>query len=61
MDAAPLRADVAKLQPLLDEGWVEFAGDRLTIREHATLIARVVASAFDAYLGAGGARHSTAV
>ncbi len=44
----------------MDAGWVERRGDRLAIVAHQTEIARVVASAFDAYLGTGG-RHSVAV
>lgn len=49
-----------RLAPLARKGWVELTGNRVVIRKHHHEIARVVASAFDAYLGAGG-RHSAAV
>ncbi|WP_127090089.1 oxygen-independent coproporphyrinogen III oxidase [Aquabacter cavernae] len=55
-----LTADLDALRPFLDAGWVTFDGKRLAITSHAHEIARVVASAFDAYLGQGG-RHSMAV
>lgn len=59
-DPEALTADLAALRPFLDAGWVTFDGHRLSITTHAHEIARVVASAFDAYLGQGG-RHSVAV
>jgi oxygen-independent coproporphyrinogen-3 oxidase len=46
---------------MIAEGWVTLDGGRLTIVEHRTQIARVVASVFDAYLARGVARHSVAV
>lgn len=49
-----------RLAPLADKGWVAVKGDQVEIREHPFEIARLVASAFDAYLGTGG-RHSAAV
>lgn len=55
-----LRADVETLRPLIAAGWVRRDGDRIAIVQHQAEIARVVASAFDAYLGTGG-RHSVAV
>lgn len=51
---------LADLSPFLDAGWVTFDGRRLALVTHAQDVARVVASAFDAYLGQGG-RHSVAV
>lgn len=55
-----LMAGIADLRPFLDADWVRFDGRRLSITAHAQEVARVVASAFDAYLGQGG-RHSVAV
>ncbi|NVK35366.1 MAG: oxygen-independent coproporphyrinogen III oxidase [Rhodobacteraceae bacterium] len=51
---------VERLAPLADKGWVEVTRDGVEIRQHPYEIARIVASAFDAYLGTGG-RHSSAV
>ena len=51
---------LATLAPLVGAGMVALDGLRLRITRHPTEIARVVASAFDAYLGTGG-RHSVAV
>ncbi|HUG63007.1 MAG TPA: oxygen-independent coproporphyrinogen III oxidase [Methylomirabilota bacterium] len=61
--AAPdaLVADIAKLAPLVAEGWVVVEGARVAIVDHGAELARVVASAFDAYLTEGSARHSVAV
>lgn len=61
LDPAPLLEDAGALSPMVEAGWVERRDGRLGIVEHATLIARVVASAFDAHLGKGIARHSVAV
>jgi oxygen-independent coproporphyrinogen-3 oxidase len=61
MDPGPLLADTDALAPMIAEGWVTLDGGRLTIVEHRTQIARVVASVFDAYLARGVARHSVAV
>jgi oxygen-independent coproporphyrinogen-3 oxidase len=60
-DPGPLLAAADTLRPMVDAGWIERDGGRVRIVDHETLIARVVASAFDAYLGAGAARHSVAV
>ena len=53
-------ADLDKLQPLVRAGWVAIDGTKVTIVRHGAELARLVASAFDAYLGTGG-RHSVAV
>jgi oxygen-independent coproporphyrinogen-3 oxidase len=52
--------DLERLTPMVQTGWVEIEGTRIAIRRHRQEIARLVASTFDAYLGAGG-RHSVAV
>jgi oxygen-independent coproporphyrinogen-3 oxidase len=52
--------DVDSLAPMAAAGWLEIRGGRVVIRQHRHEIARLVASAFDAYLGQGG-RHSVAV
>lgn len=59
-DPATLSAAVDKLAPLVDAGWVTVERERITIVRHGAELARLVASAFDAYLGTGG-RHSVAV
>jgi oxygen-independent coproporphyrinogen-3 oxidase len=51
---------LATLEPLVRSGWVTSKSGRVRIETHKTELARVVASAFDAYLGGGG-RHSVAV
>lgn len=53
-------ADLEKLAPLVHAGWVAVDGGRVAIVRHGAELARLVASAFDAYLGTGG-RHSVAV
>lgn len=59
-DPAVFAGDLATLAPLVAAGYVTVADGRVEILRHRTEIARVVASAFDAYLGTGG-RHSVAV
>lgn len=44
-----------------DDALVRFAGGRFEILPAARPFARTIAARFDAYLGAGGARHSAAV
>ena len=56
-----LVADTNTLSPLVAEGWVVVEGARVAIVDHGPELARVVASAFDAYLTEGAARHSVAV
>ena len=58
--ADSLAPDLASLAPLAQAGWITLSDDRLVIRAHRVELARVVASAFDAYLPQGG-RHSVAV
>lgn len=61
LPADGLIADAATLAPLVEEGWVDVTDGRVAIEAHRTELARIVASAFDAYLAAGIARHSVAV
>ncbi|WP_237152029.1 oxygen-independent coproporphyrinogen III oxidase [Oryzibacter oryziterrae] len=53
-------ADLESLAPMVKAGWLTIDGYKVSIIEHKVELARVVASAFDAYLGRGG-RHSVAV
>jgi oxygen-independent coproporphyrinogen-3 oxidase len=48
------------LAPLVEAGWIGIDNARIVITRHRQELARVVASAFDAYLARGG-RHSVAV
>ncbi|PIO96284.1 oxygen-independent coproporphyrinogen III oxidase [Pleomorphomonas carboxyditropha] len=59
-DPALFSADLDKLAPLVRAGWVVADGGKLAIVRNGAELARLVASAFDAYLGTGG-RHSVAV
>lgn len=49
------------LAQLVDDGVIESEGMRITLTETGRPLVRVVAAAFDTYLGDGGARHSVAV
>lgn len=49
-----------RLAPMVAAGWVTIDGWQIRIIQHRIEIARVVASAFDAYLETGAARHSVA-
>lgn len=49
------------LAPMIEDGLVGFDGDVVTILPAGRDLVRVIASAFDAYLAAGRARHSVAV
>lgn len=53
-------ADLEKLAPLEAAGFIKIIGGKLTIVHDAPALARIVASAFDAYL-TSAARHSVAV
>ena len=53
--------ELAVLAPLAADGLVEIEGARLRVTEAGRPFLRLVAAAFDAYLGRGGARHSQAV
>lgn len=59
-EAGLFSTDLEKLAPLVRAGWVVADGGRVAIVRHGAELARLVASAFDAYLGTGG-RHSVAV
>jgi oxygen-independent coproporphyrinogen-3 oxidase len=59
-NAAVFAAELERLAPMVEAGWVEVADGRVTIRRHRHEIARLVASTFDSYLAHGG-RHSAAV
>ena len=59
--ARAFTAEIAKLQPLCEDGLVEISGDRVTVTERGRPFARLAAAAFDAYLEASQARHSRAV
>lgn len=59
-DAAAFTADLDRLAPLVEAGWVGIEGARVTILEHGSELARLTAAAFDGYLARGG-RHSAAV
>jgi oxygen-independent coproporphyrinogen-3 oxidase len=54
-------ADKAALHSLVSDGLVEVAGDHVQVVEAGRPLIRVVAAAFDAYLGGGRGRHSQAV
>lgn len=49
------------LRPLADDALVEIAGRHVRVTEQGRPLVRAAAAAFDAYLGAGKARHSAAV
>jgi oxygen-independent coproporphyrinogen-3 oxidase len=49
------------LRPLKNNGSVRIDGQRIRITEKGRPLARIVASAFDAYLSTGRARHSLAI
>ncbi len=52
--------DLARLEPLAAEGLVTLEGNRVTVTAEGRRAVRLIASCFDAYLGAGG-RYSQAV
>lgn len=60
-DVSALDEDVAKLAPLSADGICTVDGTRITVSEDGRPFVRLVASAFDAYLGSGQGRHSKAV
>ncbi|MFD1702941.1 oxygen-independent coproporphyrinogen III oxidase [Methylopila henanensis] len=59
-DPSIFAQDLAKLRSLAEQGFVRVDGSRVAILRDGPALARIVASAFDAYLGAG-ARHSLVV
>jgi oxygen-independent coproporphyrinogen-3 oxidase len=52
---------LAALQPLAEDGLVAITGPRIAVTAAGRPFVRLVAAAFDAYLGRGTARHSRAV
>jgi oxygen-independent coproporphyrinogen-3 oxidase len=54
-------AALTSLRPLQDDGSLQIEGHRIRITEKGRPFARIVASAFDAYLAGSQARHSPAV
>lgn len=59
--AADLADAYASLEPLAHDELVRIEGPRLVVTEKGQPFVRLVAAAFDAYLGQGTARHSRAV
>ena len=59
--AAAFAAELAALEPLVDEGLLTIAGARVTVTERGRPYVRIAAAAFDAYLKSGQKRHSVAV
>jgi oxygen-independent coproporphyrinogen-3 oxidase len=53
--------EIAKLQPLVEQGLLTIEGARMTVTEPGRPYVRIAAAAFDAYLAAGQKRHSVAV
>jgi oxygen-independent coproporphyrinogen-3 oxidase len=53
--------EIAKLQPLVEQGLLTIKGARMTVTEPGRPYVRIAAAAFDAYLAAGQKRHSVAV
>ena len=59
--AADFSDELESLQPYRDNGSVEIDGHRIRITEKGRPYLRLVASAFDTYLGQAKSRHSVAV
>jgi oxygen-independent coproporphyrinogen-3 oxidase len=59
--AADFSGELESLQPYRDNGSVEIDGRRIRITEKGRPYLRLVASAFDTYLGQAKSRHSVAV
>ena len=53
--------EMEKLIPLSEDGIVQLSGNTVSVTETGRPFVRLVASAFDAYLSSGKARHSRAV
>jgi len=53
--------EIAKLQPLVEQGLLTIEGARMAVTEPGRPYVRIAAAAFDAYLAAGQKRHSAAV
>lgn len=52
---------LARLEPLVDDGICSIRDGRVEITESARPLMRMVAAAFDSYLGSGSGRHARAV
>ncbi|MBF0246676.1 MAG: oxygen-independent coproporphyrinogen III oxidase [Alphaproteobacteria bacterium] len=61
VDPTHFARDLEKLKPLVEDGICTVDGGRVTVSEAGRPFIRLVASAFDAYLGTGEGRHSKAV
>jgi oxygen-independent coproporphyrinogen-3 oxidase len=59
--AAACRAEIAALHPMIEDGFVAIDGDKILVSEAGRPFCRLVARAFDAYVGGAPARHSRAV
>jgi len=59
--AADFSGEIESLQPYCDNGSIEIDGHRIRITEKGRPYLRLVASAFDTYLGQAKSRHSVAV
>jgi len=59
--AADFGAEIAALRPLVEEGFISIKDGRIAVRAPARAAVRLVASAFDAYLGRTKAVHAAAV
>jgi oxygen-independent coproporphyrinogen-3 oxidase len=53
--------ELASLAPLVEDGLVTLAGNRITVTEEGRTLVRAVCAAFDRYLKRGEQRHSKAV
>jgi len=60
-DAASFGPELEKLEPLVADGAVKIENGHVTVLEPGRPLVRLAASAFDAYLDKGAARHSRAV
>ena len=60
-DVSELMDDAQALRDMESDGLIRWDGTRLAVTDAGRPFVRTVAAAFDAYLRAGGARHSAAV
>ena len=56
-----LASSIAKLQPLVDDGLVEFDGVKVTVTEAGRPLVRSICAAFDTYHSPAAVRHSAAI
>jgi oxygen-independent coproporphyrinogen-3 oxidase len=54
-------SELAALEPMVEDGFVEIADERITVTEAGRPFVRAVAATFDRYFRHGEARHSMAV